>query len=490
MKFWIAGIATAAFWLSATASAQDAGQRPLGPIEMDQGEDNPFYRQVSEEEVKKLIGIKTRPVRSPITGKPLHIPVEDPSSTDLDSDLCPHPTGKLDFYSPIVLDPDSGFAAYRQHFVKPQSPEIQAWVKKNLTPRLHKVLRDMVGDRMKANPRMIAAHFSQQENLPDIIRCEHALAYYSHINASPAVRARLAWLCAWAYRRAVNDTIEGPYLMNSVLEVVKAMSSDANSRNDDIQDRINRLADLYDATDPDGKPKFLFIERQIIRLMLAGEYDRLGITNWAESCLKAVATASSERKTYQSVQDDPWTQGIRGEPADRIRIAAQQRKAIFEHAQARRAMLAKEAKYLGLAAKLIREGLAADQYPPEKRAFFIYLVGEFERRRENFGAAKMWLGASSSLLTEAGEGDYARKQLQILTDYIGRRGGKVNLNYAGKDQDRTLLMQQVKLVRMAREQGNIEDVRTSVPPAIRGGMPTRLHQRPPCEVNIPPLPEE
>lgn len=471
VRLFLASVAVAVVWSGALLAAEDGGEGPLPGVEARTQQDDRFYRVVTEEEVNRMLEIKTRPVQSPISGKVIHVPVEDPVSNDRDSDHCPHLTGRVKFYSPIVLDPDTGFAAYREHFGKPQSAAVKAWVRGQLTPRWQRVLRQMVSTDVKVDPGALKRHFSRQENLPDIVRCEHALAYYTHIKSSAAVRARLAWLTAWAYRRAICDTIEGPFLMQSVLQVVKAMDA-GRSDEKDIQARINRLADLYEAKEASGAPRFSILEQQLVRILLGGEYDRLGMTAWSRSSLEEAARVSGTPPQGSSA-DDPWLRNLPGKPEEKMMIASQQRKAVFETTQVRLAMLKKEIKYLGLASSLIQEALREGQYPPERRTFFIYLVGEFERRQENYGKAKLWLDAAEALLGEPGEGNTASEQLVLLKDYVSRNRDKVDLGYKDYAKDHAFLQQQIRLIREAGtgEEGDAGTIRSGAAPA--GGRPPR-----------------
>ncbi|MBN2710974.1 MAG: hypothetical protein JXR97_00870, partial [Planctomycetes bacterium] len=199
-------------------------------------------------------------------------------------------------------------------------------------------------------------------------------------------------------------------------------------------------------------------ERQIIGITLAGYYDRLGVPGWARSCLKAVIDEC--RKSYPDTDSDPWLKDMSGNVQDRVKEAGEQRKSLALEAAFRMKQIEYEIKYLTLSANLIRESLQTNQYPADKIPFFVYLVGEFERRAENFGAAKIWLDAASTMLTEAKEGDYAIDQIEVLKGYYSRLDPKPALEYEGYPADYKLLTEQIKRSRNFIKNG--EDVRANV----------------------------
>ncbi len=475
--------------LSVVQSAELTENTPLprvrlrektGPLEVS--------RQLSDEEYARLVNPRTYPVPSPIGGQVVHVidKREDPKSNDRDADLCSHFSGgKVKITSEIVLDPWSGFAAYRDDFRKPQTAEVKAWVKRTLTPNLAKVLRQMVGNRQHLIPKsQIQKFFNRQENLPDMVRCEHALAYYNHIGGKPAKRARLAWLCAWSYRRAISDTVEGPCLMGGIRKVVKAVSSDCIT-GADLQKRINTLAGLYEDAE-----RFTHYERQIIRVMLAGYYDRIGVTGWAKSCLELVRR--SARKNYSSKEGNPWMAGVKANaegfsakekrfktvsPAD---TAAKRRMALDAAATSRLLQLEREVKYMKLASSLIRQALASGEYPEDKVPFFIYMVGEFERRCENYGAARLYLKTASQMLVKTGEPDYAGGQLAFMEEICGQMGADVVAAYDGRRKDENLLAMQARRIFSAEHrrtgQSNEEEIRALAPEGVT--IPPRPGQTP------------
>ncbi|MBN2845759.1 MAG: hypothetical protein JXQ25_07230, partial [Deltaproteobacteria bacterium] len=224
------------------AMAGDKVANPLLPkVEVKQDPKFEVSRPLSDKRYRELTTLKSRPMRSPMTRQIINVAVEDPESKDTDADLCPHYNGKIMVYTPIVLDPWSGLACYREHLGKPLDDETKQWVEKTLTPRLNRALSGIVGSKYSVSDNMVQDFFNHQENLPDTMRCSHALAYYTQIKAASSVRARLAWLTAWAYRRGINSPISGPYLMDSIRAVLKNISSD-KSTEVDLQRRINRLA--------------------------------------------------------------------------------------------------------------------------------------------------------------------------------------------------------------------------------------------------------
>ncbi len=249
--------------------------------------------------------IKVTPVNCPVCGYQVGIPVKPMRSTDTDADLCPHPVGMIKFRTDIPICPRCGFAAYRQRFRQPQPAWVRRWVSRALTGSIRQAewqlltlslkvgsARDnlFLPDGRGGKKAVPVASLFTQESLPDTIRCEHALAFYLQLPAAGLeqqklalqVRARLTWECAWAYRRELTGPITGPHIMSSMMKILRA-GENVNSGEADLQDRINLLARLFNQKKSNGAPHFNYMDRQVIRLVLAGYYDRLGCTRWAQA---------------------------------------------------------------------------------------------------------------------------------------------------------------------------------------------------------------
>ncbi len=366
--------------------------------------------------------IKSRPGLCPVCGHKVDIPLEGYQATglDTDADLCPHPAGgQVQFYARIPLCPNCGFAAFTQHFEKPQPTQIKAWVRNALTPNLRRSQRQLLAmklNQMDISDREVAALFNQ-ETLPDVVRCEHALGLYTHIDAHPTWRIKLAMQCAWAYRREVCGPLHGPFQMESIRAIMKALEQ-AHGAHKDLQERIVVLAGFYRDTE-----RFNYLDRQIIRFLLASYYDRLGLTAWSRTTLERILRAASHR---YAEGEDPWLEGTEGPMSGRTEEAKRRKAVIAALADTRLRQLDRELEYLALAADLIREAFSEGIWAqtPRKIPTHVYLVGEFERRLQHFTRAREWLRASKHLLAADSSGAelYAPRQLRLMGDYMQRLG--------------------------------------------------------------------
>ncbi|MCX7935532.1 MAG: DUF2225 domain-containing protein, partial [Planctomycetota bacterium] len=402
-----------------------------------------YFREVSEKELEELLRIPAKTVACPVCGGAVNIPLLDMRTTDYDADLCPHPVGKVRFTAALVLCPHCGFSARRQDFTAPVAEDIKAWVRQELTDNLRRAQCQMLGPQAEFSPDRravifpggksvpLATFFEKPETLPDVVRCENALGYYTRSNADLLLRGRLAWLCAWAYRREINGPIDGPYLAQSVQRVLAAVERyQGNLLN--LEDRVNLLASLYERKQGNAA-LFSFQDRQVIRIFLAGLYDRLGLRRWSKQTLELVVQ-SAERQ-FANDSEDPWLQETAPAIADakgnikertlaeRKEEAQARRKSIAIAARVRLMQLEREAAHLQLAADLIRDALRSRRCSPAEAPSYIYLVGEFERRLENFERSRLWLETASSLATPDGKAEYlAATQLQVMADYLKRLG--------------------------------------------------------------------
>lgn len=470
------------FFTAAAVQAQEAGPSEQHIPRISTGNDKgKGFRIVSEEEARRLVSIPSRPGLCRVCRCQVNIPMPlkkdkagmekkrwQLSSSDTDADLCPHPTGKIRFHADIPICLHCGFAAYQTDFMKPQDPAIKSWVQKVLTPNMQKAERQLLG--IGGNLQMSNASFVdlfKQEDIPDVVRCHHALSYYITMKAPVEIRAKLAWLTAWAYRRELSGTVDGPYMMPSIQRVLRAIDEQRTSAKD-MEKRITILAEMFEKKRPNGKYYYPCIDRQSIRILLAGAYNRVGLTSWAQVCLKQVA--ESARNRGDSPENDPWQEAVSGRLNDKKKEADAICQVIERIANVRLSQLEREQNFLGMAATLLRESLRQGVYSsnPEAIPSRMYLIGEFERRQERFLAAQLWLEAAKGLIGDnAGVELNAPGQLAVMKDYIGRLGLEKHPDDPRVATDRllvTALIRQVQASRMLKQlKGKPEQIQTGGP---------------------------
>ncbi len=394
--------------------------------------------------------VKSRPVFCPICRHKTNVPLlsSRQKHMDMDADRCPHPTGgQIKFFADIVICPRCGFSAYHEHFVKPQTPATRAWVKTELAPHIRKIERHLIGAKLKRirmSDNAIVDIFDQ-ETMPDTVRCENALAFYIRIKAHPTWLVKLALQCAWAYRRQVCAPLFGAYQAQSVRRIMKSMER-AELKSMDLQKRISTLAGMYQE-----KSRFTYLDRQVIRLILAGYYDRMGLTGWARTCLKRINRTATTRVNTGS---DPWLQGIEGTMAKRQATAEKLRAEIAALAKIRLGYLEREMEYLNLASNLIRKGMANNAWNkvPQSIPAYIYYAGECERRMEHFTRARIWLNTAKKTIiaSSAGMELFAPKQLDIMRDYMRKLGMKSFPADPRARADLRLVSQAARTIQLAR----------------------------------------
>jgi len=394
--------------------------------------------------------VKSRPGLCPVCRYKVDIPLENHKrhNLDMDADLCPHPRGgEIKFYARIPLCPRCGFAAYTEHFEKPLAPDLRAWVHEHLTPNVRQAQRQLFGlrlEKLQMTDADLVGLFNQ-ETLPDVVRCENALEFYAHIQAHPSWRIRLATQCAWAYRREVCGPLHSASQMSSVRRVLNALER-AGGMQQDMQERIVTLAGFYDE-----KQRFTYFDRQVIRLVLAGYYDRMGLTGWARTCLQQIEQSASRNCAADT---DPWLEGTQGSMNDRVTEAGRRKAEMIITAQTRLQQLEREMNYLDLSVQQTREALQQGvwQQSPDKISSFVYLVGEHERRLERFTRAKLWLENAKRTIVAASSGPelYAPHQVAVMEDYMQRLGLKAYQNDPQTSADTAMLSGLLRTVQLAR----------------------------------------
>lgn len=399
----------------------------------------PYEECIKIGECVKAADIPVRPFPCPVCGLMVNVPLRDMRTEDIDADLCPHPKGLIRFYSPVIMCPGCGFSAYREDFRKSQAAETAQWVKQTLQPVLHQELNALMGLKLNLPPEKLTEYFNQQESLPDIIRCTNAAAYYERTKAPDHVQATMAWQLAWAHRRAISSPMNGPHVMDTVREV-NALMEKGGAGDLDLEERINMLSDMSRQ-----KARYPILQQQMMLIMLAGYYNRAGYNRWTKVCLEdVIATAT---KKPDQLEKDPWLEGVEGTLEQRVDVAKQRRAAYTNAALDRMRSLLEENRFLDASLSFIVRGLQNNAFPPEETASYIYLVGEFERRRENFSRALLWLTAAQTL---AGEKfrleNFAPQQIERMKTYVAALKMKPEPNALDKT-DRALLGALVKRVK-------------------------------------------
>lgn len=386
---------------------------------------------------------KTRPWNCPISGWKVKMPMEGMRWTDIDTDLCPYPNGKIRYTSEITICPLSGFSAFQQDFRSPQPQEIKDWVAKNLTPGMEEALRARLGPQLKATKDQLLALFENQEEIPDTLRCTNAYQYYLKRmqDKDPAVLpsglARVAWLAAWANRREISNPIQSGPLMEGVRKIssmIKKNTLDAT----DLEEAVRLLTEFYN-----DKERFDICERQILRIAQAGYYNRLGLNYWAQVVMQQ-AKAEAEKK-YPDAASDPWLKikEIQTMPdAARLDHIKGLRTSIINETNLRLNCLNQERIYLGYAAELIILALRNNEYEAQEIPSFTYMAGEFFRRQEFLSRSLLWLDATRQML-----GDVARiqhlspQQIDLLKRYVTDR--KITPPAAPQAKDDWALLQKL-----------------------------------------------
>lgn len=358
--------------------------------------------------------IKTRPWPCPICGAKVNLPILPTyllRSKDCDADLCMHPVGLVKFDTELVLCPGCGFAAYQHDFRKEQPPEIVSWVQTTLTQPFHQQLRNMIAFNLKLEDRKLPEIFAHQEDLPNIVRCSHAFFYYQLRKADAPFLAKLAWMTAWSCRREVSGPIMGKYAMDSVKKILDRLKRDKGDEKD-LEEREKILRGYF----TDSK-SFSFFDRQIIRLLLASYYNRLGLNEWARICLRQ--TEAAALKTYGPNEKDPFFEEATGTAEERRDEADWKRAVLRAATHMRLELIDQEERWLQIAIELILQGLREKRYPPEEMASYVYLVGEFERRCGHFTRALFWLEAAAKLLgREPRIEHFAPQQIALMREYV------------------------------------------------------------------------
>lgn len=369
-----------------------------------------------------LVG-ESRPYNCPICASKVNLPLRNQRYENSDADLCPHPNGNIRYMPEISTCARCGFSAFQKDFLTRQNPAIIAWVKTNLQAGMTTALHNILGREVKIDSENLIALFSLQKEIPDTMRCVNAYAIYNErmrlgdreVNA--AGLARMAWLTAWAHRRAISEPFGEGVLLDSARKVLSAIQKAEIAENEQ-EEGIRLLTELYRNTD-----RFDIMERQIMRIVQAGYYNRLGLNFWADGVLRQVE--KELEKKYANPGSDPWqkislAKDLSG--AEKEELVQLARKALRNAVSVRLQCLTMEQKYLAYAVNLLAEALSKNLYPAEETPTYFYLVGEFERRRENHARSLFWLQAAEQIAgTEIKLEHCAPIQIDLLKRYVRDR---------------------------------------------------------------------
>ncbi|MDR0866919.1 MAG: DUF2225 domain-containing protein [Planctomycetota bacterium] len=368
---------------------------------------------------------ESRPAPCPICGLLVNLPQRNQRYENTDSDLCPHPSGNVRYMPEIVTCPRCGFSAFQRDFRAfraKQHPEIAQWVKQNLQPSMPEILHQLLGREIKIDAQNLVALFELQKEIPDILRCGNAFLLYRERlrRGDPDVNelglARVAWLAAWANRRAISAPFGEGVLLDSARRALAAIQKSETGE-------LESAAAVIDELLADGA-RFDIIERQLLRLTQAGYYNRLGLNAAAQTALEQVLVEL--RKKHLDAASDPWQKikiadGVQGEEKEKIIALA--KKALNEEVAVRGNCLRQEIRYLTEAAQLLTTAVEKRQAPSLDLPTYLYLVGDFERRAEQHARALLWLTAAERA---ADNGTVklehlASAQIELLKRYVRER---------------------------------------------------------------------
>lgn len=360
---------------------------------------NPALRDQVCDIYKKNIGhMETRPVPCPVCRHQVHAPTQVSRHDDVDTDLCPHPIGNVRIVSEVTTCPSCGFSAFQGDFRRPQSEATRQWVRNHLTEALREDQHYLLDMNIKLTEQELVDLFGNQEEIPDIIRTANAFLYYERLlaagdpNINEAGLAQVAYMTAWSFRREVGKSLFGPL----VTEPIRRINSSIRQKELLLND-LKGHADFLHSLALDTK-RWGHFDRQIIHILQAGYYARMGRHRLSNALLANVMQEAKHR--FPDAESDPWfhviaDQGQTGQQrARQVEIA---RTLIENEAMRRLVSLRREAEYLERAVQLITRGLETGQYNVDEIPSYIFLVGDFERRRENFSRAMMWLRAADHL---------------------------------------------------------------------------------------------
>ncbi len=438
----------ALFVLSAPAGEPvEAGALPLRP-----GERVPPPRQRALRDVESIPG---QLLACPVCGREVSVPLADllvrrpPGLAEdepapkwrmlwasRDADLAPYPPeGFLAYEADIVLCPNCGYANTVDEFPLPVPPDAARWVRASLTPELRAAERALVGRRSEVmTDEELIVFFNRQELLPDTLRTEHWRTYLAAVRAPALRRAEAAWRAAWAARREAASPPRSALLAERAAAFLESLEKIRRSRPglpgeiDAVRERLRRLRQ--------GKTGLPDADNMAGRVLLAGQYARLGFLNDAEAIYENLFSELRER-FLRHEQDPLWPATTQGAPVgQRLNeleaLRSDGEKEIFVKAE----LVRRERALLREAADRVRDALRAGDLDGrrEDALFYAYLVGEFLRRAGDLPLAAEWF---ENLRNLAEPGSPLSRAAEMQLRYVGEEAGdRVNLLSAlGKDAE-------------------------------------------------------
>ncbi|MFH0911149.1 MAG: hypothetical protein V1918_06580 [Planctomycetota bacterium] len=339
---------------------------------------------------------------------------------EIDHDLCPHPPGNNRPLTEIIICPRCGLSGTEELFRKGLTPEQKEWVKNNLTPQTQASIARLLSAKLvgiRVSPQESWKAFQDmdsgtkqdqvlEESVPEVLRCTNALAFAERFEGeNVAFLARLSWLTAWAYRREVAGPLSGGDIANSLRRLQSFLNKTFPLGYFAPEKRVEALVAAY----PDDKTHSM-LERQLMLLIMAGDYQRLGYTQWAADCLNACLRNAQDASLWRPDSNNPSGTAL-------------QRKTLIQEANARLEASGRERYFLLKAADLLQAALEenlqrnGNLYAPTETPAMIYLVGEFRRRGGEFGRAYTWLEGAmklQSLQEQGGAEIFAAGQIELL----------------------------------------------------------------------------
>jgi len=368
---------------------------------------------------------------------------------EMDRDLCPHKPGTDKAFSEYIVCPKCGFSATELQHRKGLSVSQRKWVMENLMPQTEKKIKDLLHRNLSklnledkndlyktfAGKYSLAPEAAQAKDdeiiegsIPETIRCENALLFAEKFYPeNHLLLSRLSWLTAWAYRREVASPLKESMLMRPMSRIGQVLSSEFPVT-PSPEDRVNFLVKIYK-----DKTKYPFVQRQVMLMLMGGDYQRLGFTKWAKDCFNACLAACSSQSLAQEeeasgvkkIDMDAWREDIRKSISLRMNAAGMEAE-----------YLKRASAYLKAALNSMsvgRETIAPNQIPG-----YVYLAGEFDRRCGDFASASIWLDAARNMRLPANDSGleiWAEKQFEAMQ----ASGGNISGSYPEKVKDLTLL---------------------------------------------------
>jgi predicted RNA-binding Zn-ribbon protein involved in translation (DUF1610 family) len=368
---------------------------------------------------------------------------------EMDKDLCPHKPGTSKAFSEYIVCPKCGFSGTEIQHRKGLTPSQRQWVLTSLKARTQKKINEILhrnlsklemkdkndlykifSGKYSVAPEAVKAKGEEiiEGSVPETIRCENALLFAEKFYpADKFLLARLSWLAAWAYRREVASPMNESMLIRPMKRIGRVLANEFPV-SPSPEERVNFLVKIYK-----DKQKYPFVQRQVMLIMMGGDYQRLGFTKWAMDCFNACKAACDS----QALRIEEEAAGVNKKDMAAWREDMKKSLAIrIESALT-------ELKYLQKASYYIKAGLksfssASKTIDINQIPAHVYLAGEFDRRCRNFAPAIVWLGAAEDMRLPAKQSGieiWAEKQLGALRS----TAGNISSSYAEKVTDLTLL---------------------------------------------------